>query len=694
MASTSRTPTTQVNYSDLIVNRVLADANAQAECAAKRRRINIRLASDYAPKRRIQDLPLEILLQISQWVRPGDLLTLIRTTKRLRKILLDRKVAALVWEVSLTCNVQDPKLPGRPTFLSEVKYAELAFGRHCFKCGRDAPAADSVFWKFRARYCKICKFQEIIPNNQDKTPSEQRRFQSLMDVCPVVQGIARVRSSAPLTTAMTVHKPDIDHLERRLAGTSQDQRTRIMEEMKKQTEEIKQFALRLRRWDHDWRETRWEETDGARELKLKRIIKHLIALGYGIDILYLGPSQKKLSELQAVHKTERWNDATWEKIRHDVIEFMDNRKASRLDWERVKQMRERLAILERSLVKALDANDLYPVPHALDLVFYRKIRAVIESPSDVDVTNMAFDGMLPGILKHWQREVTVEMSACLLKTEGRHGSDGGDDSSRNPLKLAKSILKCACGAIRTWPDAASHSHEESGGVNDCIGPDRHAPDFDGTLDPIPRTAFETAVRGRYWPRKAWSSKCFHPCDAHVAGLFRACDLDPNTTTCAQMDRLDARFSCKLCSVPEKVKYLMPWRNALLHCVQDHLGSLPSTIKWTRATHAETAAAKRLERLRGSQTAGPLEDLQVANWHCRYCYAGRLGARYTMKDAIKHVQKHHRIQNAGDSDVVQDPDNSVLVDDSVVLISEKYRHKMNRTMQKMLDTRRACFFAFG
>ncbi|KAH9926819.1 hypothetical protein B0H21DRAFT_763916 [Amylocystis lapponica] len=656
------------------------DNHSRAERAAKRRRIEAPIPNHPVPNRRtIQDLPLEILLLIFQWVRPGDMLSLIRTSTQFRRTLLERRFAASVWEFSLKHNVEEPKLPPRPSFLSPLKYAELAFGRHCFKCGRGAPDADMVLWEFRARYCKRCKSVRIVPNNRDRSTSEQRHFQSLMDVCPTRYERVHVRNNAPLATVPVVHKRDIERLKRKLSRAPDEAACKnIMERTKKEKDKMLKVSRSMCHWDQVWRRKRWVEDEGAKERRRKKIVGHLENLGYAPDILLLGPKEKKLAELEVVNTTEILTDEAWKQISPQVVDFMNERKALRLDWEHVQQMRGRLAILDKALMAALDqVDDRELIPHTVDLVNYRKIRAIIEWPADKVVRVKTFDKMLPGLIGQWQREAGDKMAAHLSKSDGSERS-----GSINPLELAKTIFKCSCGLIRMWPGAASHAHNKSSMANDCSGPNRHSKNFDGTLKPVPLAPFKVAVRARYPLRQPWSPSCFQVCDERV-----------RTATCTEMDRLDARFSCNLCHVPGKLKHLMPWRNAIWHCMRDHVNSAPSDLKWQEASAAETAAAKNVENERVARTEKEIGN--ILSWYCRHCYKGRAGrTRFTKDDALEHVRKHHSTPNAGDDDVAPDPDRSPLAVQSVYLISNRRHHGVKSNVWEMLDTQRGCFFRFG
>jgi hypothetical protein len=109
--------------------------------------------------------------QIFGFLKPLDLLSLARTSKAFRNLLMC-KSNAFIWRAS---RALIPKLPHCPADLSEPQYARLAFDPHCHvsqfpsvryrfhkvtlrreivqNCG---DVAHNVIWQFRIRYCGSC----------------------------------------------------------------------------------------------------------------------------------------------------------------------------------------------------------------------------------------------------------------------------------------------------------------------------------------------------------------------------------------------------------------------------------------------------------------------------------------------------------------------------------------------------------
>ncbi|KAF9525160.1 hypothetical protein CPB83DRAFT_909426 [Crepidotus variabilis] len=102
--------------------------------------------------KKFEEIPIEILLEIFVLVDPADLLSLARTTKSIRSILMDKKTLSL-WKTSF--RNMELSLPECPDDLSEPVYAALAFDKPCSYCGRDNITV-YIAWACRLRVCTKC----------------------------------------------------------------------------------------------------------------------------------------------------------------------------------------------------------------------------------------------------------------------------------------------------------------------------------------------------------------------------------------------------------------------------------------------------------------------------------------------------------------------------------------------------------
>ncbi|KDN39512.1 hypothetical protein RSAG8_08807, partial [Rhizoctonia solani AG-8 WAC10335] len=103
----------------------------------------------------IMKMPLEVFMEITHHVHPGDLISLIRTSKFFRAMLLN-KSAILIWQRALS-NV--PELPACPTGMVEPQYAALMFSKNCTLCGAPAMSKPDPF--LQVRFCSSCRETEL-----------------------------------------------------------------------------------------------------------------------------------------------------------------------------------------------------------------------------------------------------------------------------------------------------------------------------------------------------------------------------------------------------------------------------------------------------------------------------------------------------------------------------------------------------
>ncbi|KDN42385.1 hypothetical protein RSAG8_06876, partial [Rhizoctonia solani AG-8 WAC10335] len=105
----------------------------------------------------IMKMPVEVFMEIAPYVNPGDLISLVRTSKFFRAMLLDRSAAPL-WQRSLS-NI--PDLPPCPTGMVEPQYAALIFTRNCTICGVQAVTSKPDPY-LRVRLCSSCRDKELV----------------------------------------------------------------------------------------------------------------------------------------------------------------------------------------------------------------------------------------------------------------------------------------------------------------------------------------------------------------------------------------------------------------------------------------------------------------------------------------------------------------------------------------------------
>ncbi|GAA6039252.1 hypothetical protein JCM8097_003228 [Rhodosporidiobolus ruineniae] len=148
----------------------LEDAAAMDEPRKKRARAPRRGAKTEkgrGKKDRLTGLPKEVFLEIAAYLNPGGLLSLARTSKKLRKRLVADTADSLWADARARCGL--PDLTEGET--SEEAYAALVFGKACQTCGKCASRMPDTF--LRIRLCKSCKSRQLVKlDNLNKTHPE------------------------------------------------------------------------------------------------------------------------------------------------------------------------------------------------------------------------------------------------------------------------------------------------------------------------------------------------------------------------------------------------------------------------------------------------------------------------------------------------------------------------------------------
>lgn len=113
-------------------------------------------------------LPPEMIRQIALSLGPGDLLTLARTCRHLRKMLMSKSYAP-IWQEA---EEMTPRLPRRPSELSSPQYAALVFSNYCTLCGGDKSVELEA--ALRVRLCQSCRVSELVDITRIKNLPHRR----------------------------------------------------------------------------------------------------------------------------------------------------------------------------------------------------------------------------------------------------------------------------------------------------------------------------------------------------------------------------------------------------------------------------------------------------------------------------------------------------------------------------------------
>ncbi|KII84026.1 hypothetical protein PLICRDRAFT_180042 [Plicaturopsis crispa FD-325 SS-3] len=180
-------------------------------------------------------MPLDILLEIFERLRPLDVLHLARTSKALRGLLMHRRTAISVWRAAFS---NFPGIPDCPPDLNEPQYANLVFSEHCHSCLK--PDA-TVYWIARVRYCWRCAEERAVPLDDFVLIREHITVQPVME--------RRLVSMDEMAPDQCFIVGDIAAFTRALnALPSEDEKQAFKQESTKRKKEIEDHAKACEAW--------------------------------------------------------------------------------------------------------------------------------------------------------------------------------------------------------------------------------------------------------------------------------------------------------------------------------------------------------------------------------------------------------------------------------------------------------------
>ncbi|KAJ7905841.1 hypothetical protein B0H14DRAFT_26305, partial [Mycena olivaceomarginata] len=359
--------------------------------------------SETKPKRKrgklrfITEVPLDVLFEIFGQLLPADILNVSRASKVLRDMLL-RKSSAFLWKQTFL-NVPSPAPPPRPDDMNEAQYANLLWSKYCFViinpdysicteilgqfCGVSTPL---VFWACRVRACHDCiHLPARITSLNHGWYSDQpaNSLELAKTLVPRSWHSPSRRGGGFLGVTR-----DLEAIQRRLdelAETNSD--TQLFVQQCQDTKNARsRHAALCERWQKTLKHNRQQELRNAGEGRKKAILAKMGELGW-TDELSDYRTEKAFLALPAVRQNKELTNRVWANIEPELVAFLTEIRKQRLDQERVDVLRRRASILTSAAAIDLFAIPLSDVrPYNSDLCVMPEYRAVLERPSNVEVT--------------------------------------------------------------------------------------------------------------------------------------------------------------------------------------------------------------------------------------------------------------------------------------------------------------------
>ncbi|KAJ8085540.1 hypothetical protein PM082_004358 [Marasmius tenuissimus] len=253
----------------------------------------------------IQNLPLDVVHEIFGYLHPHDLLRLSRTTKTIRKFVLDRS-ASHAWRKAR----ERSEVPSIIFRMSEPAFASLLFDTYCRYC--KATNIRQIHWHALMRCCKRCQGIHFSgPQELDKfvqnTPSK------LFVTIPM---IIISKSGSTKYKHIYSNKAAEDLYNHYVSLSPEDQQRWVRERLKEHDAQIEAVAA-CSLWDKDRKESREAELGAAREQRYEEIVNRLQELGWHRAVVQ-SPMFRDCSAVKSACR-QPITDAAWRKI-HSLVE--------------------------------------------------------------------------------------------------------------------------------------------------------------------------------------------------------------------------------------------------------------------------------------------------------------------------------------------------------------------------------------
>ncbi|CAE6399493.1 unnamed protein product [Rhizoctonia solani] len=267
----------------------------------------------------LMNLPVEVLIEVAQYVHPLDLIMLSRVNKFFRELFMDKR-SALIWR---SARENLPGLPHCPDEVSEPQYASMLFTKRCSVCGGYAPREMNPV--LMIRLCSHCWEEELV------------------DVCRVTDYSLVSSFGGPVPGQSRSWKSWCRYKEARAVKVKLNELTEAgdedalrqwKEERHKLVETRKKNAAPLENWLVTRERERARDRNNLKAVHKKEIESRLIKLGWEqVDfVCYNGWRRKQWDAM--VLTTRTLTDKVWDNLLPRLLGHLEINRNDRLKRER------------------------------------------------------------------------------------------------------------------------------------------------------------------------------------------------------------------------------------------------------------------------------------------------------------------------------------------------------------------------
>ncbi|KAE9410789.1 hypothetical protein BT96DRAFT_969103 [Gymnopus androsaceus JB14] len=280
-------------------------------------------------QRLAKDVPLDVIFEVFMHLNPSDLLSLARTSKTLRNMLMS-KSSASIWRAT---RANMPTLPPLPDDLSEPQYAHLLFSEYCHICLNKRRTL-STLWSLRVRAC-------LMSNECPMNMSIQFELVASLDVDSRVKDVllpfmyfkGGVFRSGPVSyhasSAARKYKAEFDAIQ------DADEQESWLARMKEVRQQALEHQILRSNWMRSIDEARTAAHTAAvnviREQRKQDILRRLEEVGWREEAdLMVNSRSDPFSKHKLVKQGRKLTDHNWNTIKTELVEFLSEQKKKRL----------------------------------------------------------------------------------------------------------------------------------------------------------------------------------------------------------------------------------------------------------------------------------------------------------------------------------------------------------------------------
>ncbi|OJT06566.1 hypothetical protein TRAPUB_2581 [Trametes pubescens] len=662
-----------------------------------------------------KNLPCDIFMIIVEYLTPKDLLQLYRSNKAMREYL--GRSGKHEWRCAWK---NEPDLPPCPPWLTEPQFAALCFDDHCQNCLQPDLNGAGLVWKLNARYCFACMSTQLTINN----PLEGLPRGSYLE-----EFIDKPYLCVPYTSRQVVingwqimrnhfHIPHITRLHRDILAASDgpggdaelnERRLSVMRKWEAQLREHSVHAERYTIWQTAREERIRAQRLLAKQQRRKAIFARIQALGYALEIKYLGREFQALEGgiLAVFDKVDPLTEDDWAVISPTVIAFFDQRRALRQRHEHIAEIYGRMTNLTRALDEYRGTHHDEIWPHPVDICGDPALVSVFSLPTAAWFPYEIFPQLLPAWIQVWRKrreDILFSMLARDAPSIWRsteyvsHPGDLPSDtpplgpapptlfssgSSDEPLQLPSSVFArfycVVCRTVISHGVAMTHRccyrHDA-----DRLKESNPSPWLDGKFHPASANAFEAACAKKFGGNLGWSPLCLRPCAAMISDLLVTLGVDLKSPR-PDVGRIDnMHVACSSCR-RENALLVMGWQRAVEHAFQTHDGA---GLRWTTVPPAISYPVQCIEQARWKLTEEEMSKLPT--WRCLHCSFPEALSSLTPQQLKPHMNICHNIANpVHNQDYLETPGRAEYMHPTILVVASELRGAGLNTVFQEGDT---------